>query len=153
MKNVLFCVVMGLLLIGCSQNDEIINQESEKLVSKAAASEYYISPTSVTLRPYSLTAPGRDSALITIEGGSSLWGAPEWTTDSRLLYDATVAPGGKSYSFAIYAAGDQPYGKVKVVVNGINVGIVTVYTGGNGSGSGSGYDSTILDAISDVDLQ
>ena len=70
-----------------------------------------------------------------------------------MLYDATVAPGGKSYSFAIYAAGDQPYGKVKVVVNGINVGIVTVYTGGNGSGSGSGYDSTILDAISDVDLQ
>lgn len=135
---------MGLLLIGCSQNDEIIRQNPENVVSKAAtASGYYISPTSMYLAPY------RDSMEVYIYDSEGWLANVSWTTDSRHLYDASVASSGTRYSFAIYSTGAHPSGKVNVLVNGVSIGVVTVYT----SGGGGGGDSTLLDSVSGVDLQ
>ena len=134
---------MGLLLIGCSQNDEIIRQNPENVVSKAAtASGYYISPTSMYLAPY------RDSMEVYIYDSEGWLANVSWTTDSRHLYDASVASSGTRYSFAIYSTGAHPSGKVNVLVNGVSIGVVTVYTSGGG-----GRDTTYINSVSGVVLQ
>ena len=145
MKNVLFCVVMGLLLIGCSQNDEIIRQNPENVVSKAVtASGYRLSSYSVGLT----TPSGSDFVRILDSNGNSAW--VHWSTDADLT-DATVESSGFGPSITISAKGDHPYGSVNVWVNGKNIGPVLVHK--KSTGGGGGRDTTLLDSVSGVDLQ
>jgi hypothetical protein len=145
MKNVLFCVVMGLLLIGCSQNDEIIRQNSENIVSKAVtASGYHLSSYSVGL----MTPSGSEIVRILDPNGNTAW--VHWSTDA-FLTDASVASSGYGPSITISAEGDHPSGSVNVWVNGKNIGPVLVHK--KSTGGGSGRDTTDMGSVSGGDLQ
>lgn len=144
MKNVLFCVVMGLLLIGCSQNDEIIRQNPENVVSKAAtASGYSLSEYSVTLAPYN----GSQSVKILDSNGFPAF--VYWSTNASLT-DARVASSGLGSGVTIYSNGRYPSGRVSVWVHGENIGSIQVYTKNSGGG---GRDTTDINSVSGVDLQ
>lgn len=145
MKNVLFCVVMGLLLIGCSQNDEIINQDSEKLVSKAVtASEYSLSEYSVALTPYN------DSQTVRILDSNGFPAFVRWSTNASLT-DASVASSGLGSGITIYSNGRYPSGSVNVWINGEHIGPITVYT--KSTGGGGGRDTTDMGSVAGGDLQ
>lgn len=118
--------------MNCSQTDELNEVTSAEVATKATAvsNGYYITPTAISLAPYSQTAPRHDSIEIHILDSEGWLARVNWSTNARSLIDATVASGGYGSSFAIYATGDNPSGRLHVLVGGERIGVVTVSTSG-----------------------